>query len=479
MRRFLPRSLKVKVQIGYCFFLSMILITIALSGLILHHIYAKVTLLQVIEDFNNTILEVRRFEKNYLLYHDEEALVYTRHFLGVAEMMLSESRREMAKITSPDLVQRLWTTLSEYRKIFAQVASLSDPPADLIARLRQTGKELVRISEMIEAGERRSLERYFQRSMALLFLLAIYFIGITVGLGYLVARMVVLPLKNLEGYLKRVASGNFTAVYPESADSEIQSVVQTMRLMLEEIKAREEELVQSKKLASLGTLLSGVAHELNNPLSNIYSSCQILLEDFEDLDPRFLKDMLIQIEKQTWRARNIVRTLLEFSRQRQYVLERHPLRPLVEEVFSMVRGQLPARVSLQLAIPPDLDVWVDKQRLQQALLNLVTNAIQAIGEEGEVRVEAQETDRGVEIRVIDNGCGIPPEIKERIFDPFFTTKEVGKGSGLGLYITHEIIKHHGGKISVTSVPGQGTTFTIVLPQRSLKVAPRDHTKAKE
>ena len=326
----------------------MILITIALSGLILHHIYAKVTLLQVIEDFNNTILEVRRFEKNYLLYHDEEALVYTRHFLGVAEMMLSESRREMAKITSPDLVQRLWTTLSEYRKIFAQVASLSDPPADLIARLRQTGKELVRISEMIEAGERRSLERYFQRSMALLFLLAIYFIGITVGLGYLVARMVVLPLKNLEGYLKRVASGNFTAVYPESADSEIQSVVQTMRLMLEEIKAREEELVQSKKLASLGTLLSGVAHELNNPLSNIYSSCQILLEDFEDLDPRFLKDMLIQIEKQTWRARNIVRTLLEFSRHRQYVLERHPLRPLVEEVFSMVRGQLPARVSLQL-----------------------------------------------------------------------------------------------------------------------------------
>ena len=110
---------------------------------------------------------------------------------------------------------------------------------------------------------------------------------------------------------------------------------------------------------------------------------------------------------------------------------------------------------------------------------MVTNAIQAIGEEGEVRVEAQETDRGVEIRVIDNGCGIPPEIKERIFDPFFTTKEVGKGSGLGLYITHEIIKHHGGKISVTSVPGQGTTFTIVLPQRSLKVAPRDHTKAKE
>ncbi len=441
----------------------MILITIILSGISLHHIYNKVSLLQLIEDFNNTILEVRRYEKNYLLYQDKEAFVYTKHFLSVADLMLTESRKEMARITSPDLVRQLRETLDKYKGLFDELAERGSSPSDLVAELRKTGQELVRIAELIEAGERRSLDLFFQRAMAVLFLLAIYFVGITVGLGYLVARMVVSPLRDLEGYLKVVASGNFEASYPESADSEIRSVVRTVRLMLEEIRAREEQLLQSKKLAALGTLLSGVAHELNNPLSNIYSSCQIILEDLEEMDQDFLKDMLIQIEKQTWRARNIVRTLLEFSRHKHYLLERHRLRPLVEEVFSMVRGQVPAKVELDLDIPDDLEVRVDKQRIQQALLNLVTNAIHAVGEEGSVLVKARKVQRGVEIKIIDNGCGMPPEIRERIFDPFFTTKEVGKGSGLGLYITHEIIERHRGKISVVSKMGEGTTFTIILP----------------
>jgi two-component system, NtrC family, sensor kinase len=230
-----------------------------------------------------------------------------------------------------------------------------------------------------------------------------------------------------------------------------------------------------------------VAHELNNPLSNVSSSCQILLEELDTADPTQVREWLGQIDAETERARNIVRTLLEFSREGAFRKRRLALRPLVEQTLLLV-GRTGANLALD--IPEDLTVDADPQRLQQVLVNLIGNALDAGGPQVRIRLSARVLDaagfqmpehsvcgrsgapipldapsgrRLVLITVTDSGPGIAPEVLPRVFDPFFTTKEVGHGSGLGLYVSQEIIDQHGGCIGVSSRPGTGAVFTIALP----------------
>ena len=197
-------------------------------------------------------------------------------------------------------------------------------------------------------------------------------------------------------------------------------------------------------------------------------------------DTAFEKELLAQIDAETWRARRIVRSLLDYARDRPFSRETVPLAPLVEESLRLVRGQIPAQVSLNVAVPAELNLSGDKQRLQQAIFNLVGNALDALEGAGELHVVARPA-RGayppdtlvfgqvddkrpqIEVEVRDNGHGIAADILPRIFDPFFTTKEVGHGLGLGLFIVFEIVEEHGGSIAVKSTPGQGTTFLIRLP----------------
>ncbi|MFA6498914.1 MAG: ATP-binding protein, partial [Desulfurivibrionaceae bacterium] len=235
-----------------------------------------------------------------------------------------------------------------------------------------------------------------------------------------------------------------------------------------ELQMRQHQLVQSEKLAALGTLLSGVAHELNNPLSNISTSAQILGEEIEEDNIEFKKSLIGQIEVQSDKARDIVRTLLEFSRIKEVRKEKLPLKTLVEETILLIRGHAPSEVVIAVDIPEDLFVIADKQRMQQVLLNLIKNGIDAVKADGHIWVSARGIGLAtglaeVEILVEDDGPGIDAEHVKRIFDPFFTTKDVGKGSGLGLFIVHDIIEWHGGTITVDSRPGLGTTFIIWLP----------------
>jgi signal transduction histidine kinase len=256
-----------------------------------------------------------------------------------------------------------------------------------------------------------------------------------------------------------------------SRDREIALLIEAVNRMLEEIEVRQHYLVRSEKLAALGTLLSGVAHELNNPLSNISSSCQILQEELDSADPEYQQELLAQIDEQTNRARNIVRSLLEFTRVREFRRETLELGALLQETVRFLKGQLPARLDLRLEIPAGLQVRGDKQRLQQVFLNLLKNAAEAA--RGEVRVRAGHPTalpvrkcfegEGVCVEIADVGAGIPPELLARVFDPFFTTKDVGHGSGLGLFVAHEIVEEHGGCISAENPPGGGALFTLWLP----------------
>jgi signal transduction histidine kinase len=249
--------------------------------------------------------------------------------------------------------------------------------------------------------------------------------------------------------------------------------------MLKELELRQKNLLRSEKLAALGTMLSGVAHELNNPLSNISTSCQILLEELDELGPAEQRERLGRIDEQTGRARNIVRSLLDFAREREFRREQVPLRPLVEQTIGFLRGDVPAKVAIKLDVPADISVFADPQRIQQACLNLVKNAVEALPGRGTVSVSARRVIASagdavgdascdvagiaVDVVVADDGPGIAPDVLPRIFDPFFTTKAVGHGMGLGLFIVYEIVEQHGGCISVESKRGRGTTFRIRLP----------------
>jgi signal transduction histidine kinase len=239
--------------------------------------------------------------------------------------------------------------------------------------------------------------------------------------------------------------------------------------MIAELEKRQEQLVQAQKLSSIGIMASGIAHQLNNPLNNISTSLQILAEEFGNGDPDFSKRLLANCLQEILRSQEIVKGLLEFSRQRDFALRAAALRDVVERSVRLVSSQVSSGIEINTNIPPDLRLDMDGQRIQEVLLNLLMNAIQAIDKPpGRIRISARANSTGVqkpmiEILVEDTGKGIDPKDLRQIFDPFFTTKEVGVGTGLGLSIVYGIIEKHHGTISVESRTGEGTRFIIRLP----------------
>ncbi len=227
----------------------------------------------------------------------------------------------------------------------------------------------------------------------------------------------------------------------------------------------EAQVRQGEKLAALGQLVAGAAHELNNPLAVVLGAAQLLLHDPEAT--RF-RDDLRTIEAAAQRARHIVRQMLTFARQHKEQPGSVDLALVVQRVVDGARLMLQrARVDLQVSIAPDLPpVRGDSYQLEQVLDNLLHNAVQALAQTPstpQVRISVAPHGERVRLVVSDNGPGIAPEHRSRIFDPFFTTKEVGQGTGLGLSLVYAIVDQHGGTVQVESQPGQGATFIVELP----------------
>jgi len=173
-----------------------------------------------------------------------------------------------------------------------------------------------------------------------------------------------------------------------------------------------------------------------------------------------LKKVLEQVEK----ARNIVLNLLEFSRSKEFAREPLNLKQLIDRTVSLLQGEIPSSVAVETRVDEGLWINADRQRLEQVFMNLILNAVQAIDGDGQVSIRALGAQDGmVSVRIKDTGKGIPEEDIPRIFDPFFTTKDVGKGTGLGLFIAHDIIVRHKGTIRVESTLGKGTTFCVNIP----------------
>jgi two-component system NtrC family sensor kinase len=231
-----------------------------------------------------------------------------------------------------------------------------------------------------------------------------------------------------------------------------------------------EQLLQSQKLASIGELSAGIAHEINNPLAIIRQEAEWLLHLFKKESPPAadeIKNCLAEVVHQVDRAREITHNLLNFARRQQPVVQAVDLNRLVEDMSLLVAKEAKNNsISMVKELQPDLpSINSDAPLLRQVILNLLNNAIQAVGQDGTVTVTTRVTDANqVLFQVDDTGPGISKENLAQIFDPFFTTKPQGKGTGLGLSICHGIIERLGGKISAASVEGQGASFIVQLPQ---------------
>ena len=325
----------------------------------------------------------------------------------------------------------------------------------------------------------------------------------SIGIGVLLKRLVYVPLKDLESGAKTIASGSLDQAIPVRSDDEfgrvagsfnqmtaalqqsrreMQDLVQTLESKVaertQELMAAKAEVAQGEKLASIGVLASGIAHELNNPLTGILTFTSLMrknasegTQDAADLD---------LVIRETKRCASIIRRLLDFAREKVPSKGFFNLNQVIQDTVRFVEGPATLRqVEITSNLDPELpQVWGDPDLLKQVIMNLLVNAEQAIEGHGKIVVtshrlkasdRAQADDESppmVEISITDTGCGIPDANLQRIFDPFFTSKDVGKGTGLGLSVSYGIVKAHGGKISVESVVGAGTTFRVHLPVQS-------------
>ncbi len=462
-------------------FLAMLLsvFAVGLIGTVSYHSLAqierKMGFIEVVDDLGNTILEIRRYEKNFMLYGHSEDFAESREYADKARAILFKLEGNAAEFGLAQEYAALKTVLADYEAVSKRltVERMRSGPtleADRV-RLRDTGKQLVDLSQRLVVHERARMLTIVQSLKRQLLLSVAAFLLLGGGFLFLLGHKTSTALRSIEQATREIARGHFKPLPPApgGADDEVRRVIGAFNNMTGELQKRQDQLVREKKLASLGVLTSGVAHQLNNPLNNISTSCQILMEEGDEADPVFARRLLGNIDQEVARARDIVKGLLEFSRAKDFERKPTVLAEVVERSVRLISSQVPADVEITREVPADIVLPMDAQRMQEVFLNLLINGLHALQatpqRAGTIDISAARDDeRGLAVvTVADTGVGIDPEDLARIFDPFFTTKEVGKGTGLGLSIVFGIVEKHHGEISVESEPGHGARFILRLP----------------
>lgn len=437
--------------------------------------HEDVSLLMKAGNLSNICLEIRRYEKNFIIRHDEEdfktALKYVEDAINYVPGIL----KDLQIMPHPDSLIDLTTKLKEYRTVFESYrqtcTTLSEDQEECIPQetLRSLGQELVRISEDLVKFEQHKMIDFIELFKTTLLRSVSFLVVLTIFTLVVLYSNIILPLKSIEQAASRVAKGTFSLLEIPNASKnadEVSSVLLAFNRMVTELEEKQDQLFQAKKLSSIGTLASGTAHQINNPLNNISTSCQLALSEIERGNCQFIEKMLRTIEQETQRAGDIVRGLLEFSRAHTFSMQPVLFDDVVKNAMRLVASEVPPGVTITKDIPEGLTLYLDVQKMVEALLNLLINAIQSISSPpGTVLITAtvdEQADKAI-IIIEDTGIGIDEENIHKIFDPFFTTKNVDEGTGLGLAVVYGIINKQNGSTRVESVKGQGTRFIVTFP----------------
>jgi two-component system, NtrC family, sensor kinase len=468
-----PIRMTIRAQIMIAFIITFAFMAgiIAVNYGYIHRLSRSMQLFEVAGELNSTLLEMRRYEKNYFLYRQEFNYEENVNYTNRLAMILQREKEALVEAIGRENYGKALKYVEEYSTKMTQLREAScevGECAPLESLIRGIGHNLLLLADEFLATERRDIDRLLLQMTPLPLIGFLMLVLLSGFVLFFIGEKVIRPLARITRESEAVAQGAFQRITPYGdAKNEIHHLVSAINRMMEELEKRQEQLIQSRKIASVGTLTAGIAHEINNPVNNLSLILESLVEDGDNMDNDERRGLYQEAMDQADRTSEIVKNLLEFSRASHPRLEDVDPSEVVEKTARLLRNEMELRkIRFTKEIQPGLPkVRMDKDGLQQVLLNLFMNAIQAMESGGELKALVGPADTPGEIRidVVDNGPGIPPEIIEQIFDPFFTTKKEGVGTGLGLSVSYNIIKKNGGRIELESQPGQGARFSIFLP----------------
>ncbi len=461
-----PGGIRNKITSWFYLVLAFMIASSVITYWIVHEVENKLFNIEKVDSFLEDILEVRRMEKNYLLYRDQTSMKQWATYLDATTQQLVSNEKLFVMLSSLAEINEVQHSLKNYKVTFDKFSLIEIDYEQVSFNIREQGNQLTTLAEKLIIREHQTIHRLLGLTKNTLLFVLPFLVLIFSVVAVLLGRGIVSSLKQLEQHANTIAAGNFVELPFISTNKEVNSLINAFNKMSRELKIRQQQLVRSEKLASLGIMLAGVAHEFNNPLSNISSSAQILKEELNENAGIFAQELLEQISTETIRASAIVNTLLTLAGEEKFHRNHYPLKPLLQEILDLLRGQIATDVNIQLAISDEILIFADKRKIQQVVINLLKNSCDALQGKGTIRIRAWQNTEEFKMIISDDGPGIPKQVQKKIFDPFFTTKDTGQGSGLGLFIIHDIIVQHGGRISYES-NGKGAVFTIILPVKGI------------
>jgi len=468
---------KLLLAFGFYIFLAVVLGFFAYKEM--QTITTRLSLVETADDITNNFLEVRRHEKNFLLFRDKDSMQELKNNLDQFKKNIAEIRAEIVKEMGLDNYQMIKKAISEYEFLVDRINERGS-----IEKIRSVARDIQSFAENLSKKERADIKALLVRSKILLLFAMLVIVAAGTVINMKLAVSIARPIRGLEEITKRVAGGDLSGrieikgrdelsslgVSFNQMQDRLQDTMRSLELAIKRLHEKHEQLVEAEKLASLGRIAAGVAHEINNPLAIVNEKAGLIQDILEmsgdSQNKEKFSNLTDGIIGSVNRCRAITHRLLGFARKMDVIIETMDLNESIREVkeflgkeilFKSIRFEM----NLMEGLPK---INSDKGQIEQVFLNIMKNAIDAVEEGGLVTVSTGTKDEDtVCVSIRDNGTGIPDDKLKQIFEPFFTTKGREKGTGLGLFVSYGIMKKLGGSIIVESGVDKGTTFIIDIP----------------
>ena len=443
------------------------ILLIVVTGFLAYHsleqVLTKLRFVEIADGLDSSLLEMRLAEKNFFLYGEKSALSEIHSKINASIKTIERSRPDIVRAIGEAKTARLESNLENYNRTL-QEAGTGNTEAQ--AKVRSAGRNTMDFMNYITASERAEVNSIIAGSQRGLFFSFVLIVFTAVGVTLLLSVRVLGSLKRIEKAAHLISGGEFEKIEPEKSRDECGMAVSALLTMARELRNHEEQMIEARKLASIGILISGVSHEIGNPLNNISMLAQNFVELYDRMGRHEHIEYVKRIEDETERIQRIVKELLDFARPKKPDFREADINSVVNKSMRLVQNMISVcNIDSKMELKEDLPtVFIDEDQIQGVLINLLTNAIHASSPGDRLRLATRfnPDSARVEVEVEDTGSGISSEILPHIFDPFFTTKGAG-GTGLGLFVSYGIIKNHKGEMRVKSEAGVGTCFTIELP----------------